>query len=193
MPTKYDWKSTSRPSSSVTIVRSRSSVAGRIRRPSPQRAGDLGGHRRQRRAGGEPVGAVEVGAEVAVAELEPRLAAVGGQRLHRLPRLADEPPAGLGVHRAGEGVGDRVEVGADVQAVQHGVVADVDDRGDVGRVDHLEQAGEEASRPDAAGQDGDAHFSAPVRRPRRWRSGEYLTMQTRARTPSRQPIFLPSA
>ena len=59
--------------------------------------GHLRGHLRQRRARGEPPGAVQVGAEVAVTEPEPVVAAVSGERGHRLPRLAGEPPAGLGL------------------------------------------------------------------------------------------------
>ena len=56
------------------------------------------------------------------------------------------PQPGVGVLGAGERVGDRVEVGADVEAVEPVVVGGVDDHGDVGRVDDLHQPAEEAGR-----------------------------------------------
>ena len=40
-----------------------------------------------------------------------------------------------------------------MQPVQHEVVADVDDRGEVGRVDDLHEPGEQPGRADAAGED----------------------------------------
>ena len=58
-----------------------------------------------------------------------------------------QAPPGVGVLGPGEGVGDRVEVGADVEAVEPVVVAGVDDDGDVGGVDDLDQPAEEARRP----------------------------------------------
>ena len=174
--TKYSWKpiSVGRPSSPsmVSMVRSRSSVAGSRRELEPPTGRDLGGDLRERRALAPAGRAVEVGAEVAVAEVEPRGAAEPSERLHRLPRLAGQAPAPLGVDLAGERVGDRVEIGADRQAVQLDVVADVDDGGDlVGRAD-LHEAGQEAGCADAARDDRD-HRGHPTGgsvspRRRRW-------------------------
>ena len=127
---------------------------------------DLVGDGRQGRAGRQPAGAVEVRSEVAIAELEPGVTSVATDGRHRLPRLVPQTPAGVGIDLPGEGVGDGVDVGADVQPVQRGVVADVDDRGDLGGRDHLHQAGEEPSRADATREDGDQRkpFSSPLRR-----------------------------
>ena len=104
-------------------------------------------------------------AEVAVAQREPpcglvgRLDAgsgsVGPQLAHGVPRLADQTPPGVRVDGVGEGVGDRVQIGADVQTVDVGVVADVDDPGHVPVGDDLEQAPKEACRADASAQHGD--------------------------------------
>src|SRR5205807_39848 len=70
-------------------------------------------------------------------------------------RLAGQSPAGLGVDRTRERVGDRVEVGADVESVEHEVVADVDDgRHLLGRYD-VEQPLQEPGSPDPAGEDRD--------------------------------------
>ena len=80
--------------------------------------------------------AVQVGAEVAVAEVEPASCRRSGRSVSIACHVSPaRPQPRLRVDRAGERVGDRVEVGADVQAVQHDVVADVDDRGDLGRAD----------------------------------------------------------
>ena len=57
------------------------------------------------------------------------------------------PQPRLRVDRAGERVGDGVEVGADVQPVQHEVVADVDDGGDLGGAAHLHQPGQQPAAP----------------------------------------------
>ena len=78
--TKYSWKPISPSPATVTRVCSRSSVTGSSRRPRPQAVGDLGGHLGQRRAGAQAVGAVQVGGEVAVAEVEPRARAAGSGR-----------------------------------------------------------------------------------------------------------------
>ena len=99
---------------------------------------------RQRHAVGHPLRAVQMGREVAVAESEPRVALVPIKRLHRRPRLAREAPTAFGIDRAGERVGDGVEVGADVQTVQHDVVGGVDDRGHLGRFDDRQQTAQHA-------------------------------------------------
>jgi hypothetical protein len=132
-------------------------------RETPRRR-DLRGHLRERGALAETMSAIEVGREVTIAEPEPRRArarreradiAVSLQRVHRAPCLPDETPACLGVDRPGERVRDGVEIGADVEAVQHDVVAGVDDRRDLGGGPHLDEPGQEASGADAAGEHGD--------------------------------------
>ena len=133
-------------------------------RREPPRRSDLRGHVRERGALIEAMGAIEVGREVTIAEAEPGRAsarrertdiAVALQRVHGAPRLTDEAPARLRVDRPGERVRDGVEVGADVKAVQHDVVAGVDDRGDLGGGPHLHQPGQEARGAHAPGQHGD--------------------------------------
>jgi hypothetical protein len=82
----------------------------------------------------EPGGAVQVGGEVAVAEGEPRLVPEPLQLAGDGVGLLGPPPLLLGVDHPAEPVGDRVEVRADPQAEVVEVVADVDDRGDLGGV-----------------------------------------------------------
>ena len=141
--------------------------------PDAPRLADLVGDGRRRGALGQPSGAVEVGGEVAVAEVEPRRRraragradrGVAPETLHRLPRLAGQAPAPLGVDRPGQRVGDRVEVGRDRQAVEHGVVAGVDDRRDVGRRHDVEQPTQEAGGADPAAHDGDLQACEVVAR-----------------------------
>ncbi len=97
--------------------------------PLAQRRGHVG----ERIAGGEHLGADEMGGEVAVAEPEPgRADAVGCQLFGHGERLLVPAPAPLGGDPPAEGVHDRVEVGADTQAVQGDVVTGVADHRDVG-------------------------------------------------------------
>ena len=121
---------------------------------------DLGGHLGERGALAEAGRAVQVRRQVAVAEVEPRRRRDGPWRpdlgvpiegRHRVPCLAGEPPAALGIDRLGERVRDRVEVGGDVQAVELGVVAGVDDGGDLAGVDHPDDAPQQTCRTDTAG------------------------------------------
>ena len=106
----------------------------------------------------------QVRGQVPVPEVEP--GEVGCARPARLfERLAaasmtvqdspDKSPAGAVVGRPGQGVGDRVDVGADVQAVQHHVVARVDNGGDRRLADNGRQAPQHPGSPDPAGQGGD--------------------------------------
>ena len=147
----------------------RSSVIGSEARGEAPRGGDRGGRLAEGRAVAQQLGAEQVGGEVAVAEAEPGVGAVAGERVDGGEGLAGEAPAGLGVLGAGQGVGDGVEVGADVEAVEPVVVAGVDDDGDVGRVDDLDEPAEEARRPHTARQRRDHAVSVPagIRDPRR--------------------------
>ena len=72
--TKYSWKPISPSPATVTRVCSRSSVTGSRRSPSAQASAISAVTSRQRRPRPQAVGAVEVGGEVAVAEVEPRAA-----------------------------------------------------------------------------------------------------------------------
>jgi hypothetical protein len=123
----------------------------------PERGGDLGGDLRQRRPLPEPRGAVQVGGQVAVAQREPRLVPEAGQLLRDGGALVVASPLLLGVHHAGQPVGDRVEIRADAKAHPLQVVTDVHDRGDaIGREDGL-QPPQEAGSTDAAGEHGGTH------------------------------------
>ena len=73
----------------------------------------------------------QVGRQVPVAEAEPGLLAQLGEAVHHRPRLVREAPAPFGVIQAGQRVGDRVVVRPDREAVQHQVVAGVDDDGQI--------------------------------------------------------------
>ena len=94
----------------------------------PPAGAEPGGHLRERDAGGEQLGADQVGAEVAVTEAEPGgLGAVRPQLLDRAPALVDATPAALGVATAAEGVHERVQVRAHAEAVDRDVVGRVPD------------------------------------------------------------------
>ena len=95
--------------------------------------------------------------EVAVAEAEPRLGAEVAHGLEAAEGLAREAPAPLDIEPAGERVGDRVEVGRDVESPDLGVVAGVADDGQVARVHDGRQASEELGGAGATGDRGDVH------------------------------------
>jgi hypothetical protein len=93
-----------------------------------------------------------VQADVAIAEDEPVGAAEPPHDAERLPRVAVDAPALLGMDDAGERVEARVQVRRDVQAQQLDVVADVaDDRHGLG-ADRVGQPEREAGPADATGQ-----------------------------------------
>ncbi len=121
----------------------------------PERAGQLRGDLAQGGALAQPLGPVAVGGQVLVAEVEPGDPAEPFERLHDPPRLAGQAPPGLGVDGVGQGVHHRVQVGRDVQPVQDGVVAGVDDGGDLVRRHRLHHAPQQPGRPHASGQGGD--------------------------------------
>src|SRR6185503_10585555 len=102
----------------------------------------------------------EVGRQVFVAEREPRGYAVALERAEGGVGLAFETPTLGNVRRAGQRVGDRVEVGGDVEVVELVVVAGVDDRNDVGGRHDLHEPGEKAGGADAAGK-GREHARDP--------------------------------
>ena len=96
--------------------------------------GEAGRDLRQRQPGPEQLGPGQVGRQVQVAEREPLPAeAVRRQVVAGPPALVATAPALLLVHRTAERVHQRVEVGADADAVQPHVVARVRDDGDGAR------------------------------------------------------------
>ncbi len=130
---------------------------------TPGRA-HLGRHPGQARALAQAARAVEVGGQIGVAQAEPGATGsragrdhVGeaGQGVDRPPRLAGQAPAPPGVDRAGQRVGEGVQVGTHPQAVEPDVVTGVDHGGDLLGRHHLDQAGEETGRPHPSGEDRD--------------------------------------
>ena len=111
-------------------MRTGSLVTGKQVHVDAAPGGDLGGDLTERGPGAQAFGPEEMGGQVTVTEPEPALAAQLGQFLHHRPRLAGHAPSGLAIVHAGQGVGDRVQVGADVETVEDGVVAGVDHGGD---------------------------------------------------------------
>ena len=127
-------------------------VADRQQRQlDPEAGSNLAGHLRQGCALAASLRTEQVQRKIQVAELEPVLPAEPSQLSEHTPGLAGPAPAGLGVDLARERVGDRVEIGADVEAVQREVVADVHDRGDIGGPADAKQSAEEPGGADAAG------------------------------------------
>ncbi len=104
-------------------------------------------------------GPEQVRGQVAVTQAEPVLTAQPLQLVHGGPALAGDAPSGLAVVQTGQRIGDGVEVGADGEAVQLHVVADVDDRRDVGTRDDLDEPREHSSGPHAAAQ-GHQHVTS---------------------------------
>src|SRR2546430_2653984 len=117
--------------------------------------------------------------EVAVAELEPGLAAELVGRGERVPGLLRASPATLLVAESGQRVEDAAEVGRHVQAEHLEVVADVDDRGHARGIDRLDDAAQETSAPDAAREHRDLHVRASSLRYLR------VNLPTQSRTRSR--------
>jgi hypothetical protein len=125
--------------------------------------GQGGGHRREGITRVEHPCADEVGRQVAVAQPEPgRVGVVGGQFLLDRPGLAGPAPAPLLVDAAAEGVDDRVEIGADPQAVQRHVVAGVDDGGDLRLGGRGAHPAEESSPSSPPGEHDDLHETHPA-------------------------------
>ena len=110
-----------------------SSVTGRMRRRTPNRARDRGrdlGQRSRPRPAARV--RIQVRGQVEVAEPEPGvLGAERAELLGRAERLVAAAPSALPVERAAQPVGDGVEVGRHVQPVDVDVVGDVHDDGEV--------------------------------------------------------------
>src|SRR5205814_6196880 len=97
------------------------------------------GQHRQRLAAAQRLRPDEMEPEIAVAELEPGLAAEPLDRVEGVPGLLRAAPSALLVSQAGERVEQRVQVRRDVEAVHLEVVADIGDHGQVTRRHDLTQ------------------------------------------------------
>ena len=102
-------------------------------------------------------GTLDMDGEVLVAEEEPGLAAERAERRHEGAALPCPPPAGLRVREPGEGVGERVEVGADLEAEMLEVVAGVGDDGEPGGV--VKHVAEPECELGAADTPGERHVA----------------------------------
>ena len=158
---------------------------GENRRLDAEGPHQAAGHGGERLAGTEGLRADEVEADVAVAELEPRLAAELAHRLERVPRLVGSAPTPFLVR-------DAVEVRRDLEAEHLEVVAYVDDRRHVRGRQRLGDRADEPPAADAAGEDDRPHATAtrpaiasaicvrgPARRSSRRRSSRVSTSSTR--------------
>ena len=103
---------------------------GRTRAATPSFAARCAHDVGQRRAGREPHGAVYVGGEIAVAQLEPRRSAQARHRLHEGPGLVAPAPAGLRVDEAGRAYRAWCRHRARCEPQVLEVVAGVDDDGE---------------------------------------------------------------
>ena len=108
-------------------------------RRDPEAPAEIIGDLRQALAGGEPPRALDMGREIAVAEVEPGLAAEASQRLHKGPGLVAPAPAELRIVEAGEGVEQGVDIGRDREPQMLEIVAGIGDDGQrAGRQDAIE-------------------------------------------------------
>ena len=97
----------------------------------------------------EELTAKEVGGEIKITKGKPRFTTEFAETLHGAPRLTFDSPASLGVVESGQGVAHRVEVGTNGQAMEHEVVAGVDDGRDLGFVNDVHVSSQKSSGTDA--------------------------------------------
>jgi hypothetical protein len=126
-------------------------------------AGYLVGDLRQGGVLDQPLGPVEVGGQVMIPEPEPSLpcgglgrshVGVAVERVHGVPRLTGQAPSPFGIDGLGQGVGDGVDVRADVEAMEHHVIGGVHHSGDLGRSENTGEPSQHAGSPHAAGEGG---------------------------------------
>ena len=116
----------------------------------------------------QPPGPLDMDGEVLVTEEEPGLTAEGAKGFQEGAALPCPPPAGLRVREPGEGVGERVEIGADLEAEMLEVVAGIGDDGETARVvEHVAEPEGELGSADTAGERHVARVSGRGHRPRR--------------------------
>ena len=164
--TKYSWKATSGPSTGAPGSRTVVGHGHQVDADAPG-AGQLRGDLAQ----GGPLGQSWCGRSGWPRSLSPSRNQVSPpvlycECLHDRPGLPGQSPPGLGVDGAGQGVESRCPGQADVEPVQLGVIAGVDDGGDLwggttrtnprknGRRRHLRQ-----------GHEHPGQASGPIRRP----------------------------
>ena len=107
---------------------------------------------------GEQIGAVNVGGEIAIAEIEPGFTAVDAESFEEMKGFAAYAPAGRGIHDPGERVGDDIEVGRNFQAVEDDVVAGVDDDSEGVGIHCMIETEEKFRRADTTCEGGDREF-----------------------------------
>ena len=129
-------------------------------------------------AGREPPRALDMGGEIAVAELEPGLAAERRERRHEGPGLVAPAPAALRIVETGERVHQRVDVGRDRQAEMLEVVAGVGDHDEFAGRQHAAQAERELGAADAARERDHA----------RWGCGRQRNRSSSAERTSAAPV-----
>ena len=95
--------------------------------------------------------------QVAIAQVEPRRAAVYGQLIVRAERLVAKAPARLGIHHPGQRIGHDIEIGRDGQSVHHDVVAGIDDDGEFARIHCAAETDQELRRANPTRQRDDFH------------------------------------
>ena len=106
--------------------------------------------------------------EVLVAEEEPGLAAERAERLHEGAALPCPAPTGLLVREPREGIGKRVEIGADLQAEMLEIVAGVGHHGEpAGVLQHVAEPERQLGAADPAGERHVARVSGRGHRLRR--------------------------
>ena len=98
--------------------------------------------------------------QIAVAEIEPGRLAEARHVGEGVKALVAEAPAPGGVEGAGERVADRVEVRGDVQPPDEGVVAGIDDHGELAGVDQSREPTHQLGRAGPAREGHDVHGTA---------------------------------
>jgi hypothetical protein len=116
--------------------------------------GDL----RESFAMGKHLGAVNVGSEITIAEIEPSFAAISAEPLEEMKSFTAHAPAFGGINHTGQRIGDDIEVGRDFQTVHDDVVAGVDDDGEVVRIHGMVEPEQKFRCPDTAGESSDRNF-----------------------------------
>src|SRR5438552_2605905 len=121
-----------------------------------QAPGQLGRDLGQPFARPQPLGAEDVGGEVAVTELEPRRLAVALEQVQGLKAFRVQSPAQVTIDEARQGVEHGVDIGADVEAPELLVVPGVADNGERCRREQLLQSFHELHPADPTAQHRDA-------------------------------------
>ncbi len=121
-------------------VRTRSFDMGTSVERTLERGRDLGCHFRKRRALTQALGAIQVRGQIHIAELKPGVGAQPPQRFQTSEAVAANAPAVLRIRQTGQRVGDRIEIGRDVQSVNLGIVGGVADDEDAFGRNYARQA-----------------------------------------------------